>query len=221
MSRARSFGALLLAALAFSMPARAQDPPQPSVLEMLRQSEASSAPEVDDPGPGYDPIMIPPGQSELQFERLGDVPRQLRRVGCRAEGLQLSFPVRIIRPDRGRLVALVPCLSMPSRESLAFTIGSNWEPAPIDFPVMAPRDGFGTTKYPGYLEWHPHTQTLTATQSDDACPILQVRHVYRYQPGSAPNPFILTKIEYRPDVCFELNDPWLLKWEAPRWDASK
>ena len=231
MSRLATIGAMLLTALALGMPISAQESSRPSVLEQLRGlGSPESASKPDDPGPGTDPITLPRGQSELQFRRPGEIPRQLRRAisPCGYEHWLPDVPVKIIRPDadRDRLIAIAPCGSMIAHGT-AFTIGQFWEPLPISFTVAASPTGFGITRYPGLLEWHADTRTLTATQFNDVCPYVQVRHTYRYEANDSPFyepndfPFILIRIEYRPNNCDPGDDPWLLKWEAPRWDDSK
>jgi hypothetical protein len=182
----------------------------------------------DDPRRNNDPIMIPKGETELQYRRPEDLPRQLRaalhRSRCSYQPAA-DLPLRIVKPDPNResLVALVPCWGIVM-QGAAFTIGRYWEPSPVSFAVMGYPDGFAASRHPGYLEWHADKGILTATQGTDlkSCRGRDaLRYTYR-SIDSIESPFVLTKIERHLDECNTISaEPWSTFWETPNWVESK
>jgi hypothetical protein len=178
----------------------------------------------DDPRGDNDPIIIPEGQTQVEYFHVEEMPRQLRRAFFSKCGQEQSdylkdFPARIVKlSPRGRIIALVPCgrIIVGGR---AFAFGRWWEPTAVTFTVMAHPAGFTTSENPGFLEWHPESLALTATQGNDVIDCKhpsQVRHTYSSAYGNSH--FVLTKVEAVPDRCGVGNsvEPVTL-WETPVW----
>jgi hypothetical protein len=175
---------------------------------------------AQDPQRNFDPIVIPKGQSEIRYQRVDQIPRQLaaaiRSDLCKLIDEELkNDPVKIFRPaPDGRHFAIVPCTGgiMTVTRAFMFVYGLSRVPVPVSFAVRSEVGGFAATPIPGYLEWHPESAWLTATQSSDMLPHTQVRYSYRYD--NRHEAFALLKIESRRMESSALNAPWSLEWEA-------
>jgi hypothetical protein len=192
----------LLTAGALSRPSLAQDASQPQT----------------------DRIIVPQGETELRFDNIERVPRQLlaaiRRTGYRVEDWLPHIPVRIIGlAPRAPLIALVPCGSIVAF-SEAFLLGRGWqgEPRLLSFPVIAFPSGFGVTTLPGFLEWNGETKTMTATQGTDIGSAPVIRYTYQYGSTSrnADLDFALVRAEIG-SRARSVSPEWKTYWEAVPW----
>src|ERR1700751_1401455 len=100
----------------------------------------------DNPRRDLDPIIIPEGQTEVEYSRAEDMPRQLQKAFFDKCGREQSeylknFPARIIKPKpKSRIIALVPCgRIMIGGRAFVFDRG---QPVPISFTVISPSRGF-------------------------------------------------------------------------------
>ena len=189
---------------------------------MVAATITVSALAQNDPLRNSDPVRIPKGETEIQYRKPEEIPRQLRAaigVRCNYRSRLAELPIRIVRPDtNGQLIALVPCDGAVIN-SISFVIGRRWLPSPISFTVKADSGGFGITRTPGYLEWHAGSKSLTATQFTDIAPGHEWRHTYRYVRDDFP--FVLTRIEYRLKRFGHPDQPWISYWEGPKWKITK
>jgi len=182
----------------------------------------------DDLRRNNDPIIIPEGQTEVKYPRVEEMPRQLQKALYRRCGRdQLDWlkgiPARIIKPKPGgRIVALVPCGRI-TIGGLAFTFGRWWQPRPISFTVMAYPSGFTTSEHAGFLEWHPDSLVLTATQGNDVIDCRypnRFRHTYSYV-DREESPFVLIKVEAIAESCGGGGtDASVTLWETPVWSEK-
>jgi hypothetical protein len=191
-----------------------------SLMAIVVVTIAVSAFAQTDPRRDNDRIVIPKGETEIQYRKPGDVPRQIGAAigaACDYKSRIGELPIRIVRLG-SKQIALVPCSGIVVN-SIAFTIERGWKPSPIYFVVRSPPNGFGSTRTPGFLEWHQDTQTFTATEFTDVTPGREWRHIYRY--SSDEFPFVLTRIEHRSKSFGSPDQPWVSYWESPSWSQPK
>lgn len=193
---------------------------------MLLVAGALSRPSLaqDTSQPAADRIIIPPGETELRFDNIERVPRQLltaiERTGCAVKNWLPHTPIRIIRlVPRVPLVALVPCGNIIAF-SEAFLLERGWpgEPRLLSFPIIAFPSGFGATSLPGFLEWNAETKTMTATQGTDIGSAPVIRYTYQYGSTSrnAYLDFALVKAEIG-SRGQSVSPEWKTYWEAVPW----
>lgn len=181
----------------------------------------------DDPRRDSDPIVVPEGQTEVEYSRVEELPRQLQRAlysRCGRDQLAWlkDYPARLVKPrPSNRIIALVPCGRI-NIGGLAFAFARRWEPIPIPFTIMAYPTGFTTSENPGFLEWHAESLVLTATRGSDVIDCRypnRWRHTYAYVDyDRAESPFALTKVEAMADLCGPNGtDVSVTLWETPVW----
>jgi hypothetical protein len=154
------------------------------------------------------------GRTEFEVSDPALVPSTLavaaEQSGCRYQDDIKERPARFIRPE-GRRLAILFCASIVGSHQV-FDVSNVLRPTPVEFPIVAHPDGFGTTARPGVITWEKEAKVFQAQRGSDTSPA-GLRHIYRLDRGTGS--FVVVRVEFTPHSG--VKDGWTTIWDAPIW----
>ncbi|MEH2518379.1 hypothetical protein V1279_003952 [Bradyrhizobium sp. AZCC 1610] len=154
------------------------------------------------------------GRTEFEVSDPALVPSTLalaaEQSGCRYQDDIKERPARFIRPE-GRRLAILFCASIVGSHQV-FDVSNVLRPTPVEFPIIAHPDGFGTTARPGVITWEKEAKVFQAQRGSDTSPA-GLRHIYRLDRGTGS--FVVVRVEFTPHSG--VKDGWTTIWDAPIW----
>jgi hypothetical protein len=159
-------------------------------------------------------------QTDFEISDPALVPSRLvlaaQQSGCHYAENMPSARVRFMRLG-GRRLAFVFCREgADSLSHRVFDLSNLAKPTPVEFPVLAPPKGFGTTVSPGVITREQETGLFLAITGSDT-DLRRIRHTYRFDDYRG---FVIVRVEFQQDRISE----WTALWDATSWSfpaASK
>jgi hypothetical protein len=172
--------------------------------------------------------IFSPGELRLPLRRGSDVPGPFREAAlatkCPLENISAADPGELVRiPHRSgnlrrqRVLAILPCSRGIALLHGVYLLDPQGDRAEaLVLPAITADGRIVATRLPGYMEWDPATETLTAILGSDLIPHNSFRHHYRLHAGWQ-SPFALTRIEKAASRGMSPQLGWQRIWEAPDW----
>ena len=157
------------------------------------------------------------GRTEFEISDPALVPSRLalaaKQAGCRYQDQIGQAPLQFVKVKSRRL-AIVACFGIPDTQ-MVFDLSNLQRPRVLEFPVLAPAGGFGTTASPGRITWNKEAGTFQTQISSDLLPTIRLRYAYRFNDTyEIDSPFVIERAEaqWTPGP-----DEWTPIWEAKPW----
>jgi hypothetical protein len=157
------------------------------------------------------------GRTEFEVSDPALVPSRLalaaEHSSCRyKEGIR-RVPVRFIKLKSRRLAILL--CEGPGASHMVFDLSNLQKPRPLEFPVLAQPEGFGTTASPGGITWNKDAGIFQTQTSNDMLPTIRLRYTYRFNDTvENDSPFVVVRVEAQ---WIPGPDEWTSIWGAEPW----
>lgn len=178
--------------------------------------DTSQAASID---PRREWFNISKGKTDFEISDPALLPSRLalaaKQSACHYEEQIKETPVRFRRLG-GRRLAFVFCWGVIGSHRV-FDLSNLAAPTPVEFPVLAPPNGFVSTATPGMVTQDQDTGLFLADEGSDIEPSPRLRHTYRFDDYRG---FVIVRVEIRQ----RRSDEWTTMWDAPPWSlpaASK
>jgi hypothetical protein len=173
----------------------------------------------------YDNISFARGDFQISDPAL--VPRQLalaaEQSGCRYKDDIKELPVHFVSA-KNRQLALVFCRFGVGGSHHVFDFADRRSPKLVELPLIAQKEGFGTTARQGLMTWRRDAGLFESVTGSDMCPNSDLRHTYRLGSTevwiSSAASFVVVRVEVREKPCGRNTSDWTTVWEAPTWPRS-
>lgn len=126
------------------------------------------------------------GERTSPIRTENDIPSPLmeavRQTGCDLRNLAHT-PGQIVRirsgSSLGRVFAVLPCQGAYTHSDSLYEVGRDEKIRRVELTTITRSGSFGTTAFPGTLEWDAEQGTLTATPNTDMIGPTELRYSYK------------------------------------------